>query len=119
MPMVSNRFLMVPVDSSAARMPRPGATIASATLCNSTRFIALSSMFGACGRHYASSAARRGSGKCFQHLHARQRLALQKFEERAAGGGDVGEAVFDRRPVQRRHRVAAAGEAGKLAGGGQ
>src|ERR1700683_274896 len=30
---------MVPVDSSAARMPRPGATIASATLFNSVRFI--------------------------------------------------------------------------------
>jgi hypothetical protein len=36
---------MVEVDSSAARMPRPGATIASATLFNSARFMALSSMF--------------------------------------------------------------------------
>jgi hypothetical protein len=27
------------LDSSAARMPRPGATIASATLFNSLRFI--------------------------------------------------------------------------------
>src|ERR1700722_19955142 len=33
---------MVPVDSSAARMPRPGATMASATLFNSATFIALS-----------------------------------------------------------------------------
>src|ERR1039457_5455800 len=39
-PMESKRFLMVPVDSSAARMPRPGATMASATLFNSERFIA-------------------------------------------------------------------------------
>src|SRR5579884_2109555 len=41
--MASNRFLMVPVDSSAARMPRPGATIAAATLFNSLRFISPSS----------------------------------------------------------------------------
>src|SRR5580692_6982901 len=33
---------MVPVDSSAARRPRPGATMASATLFNSATFIALS-----------------------------------------------------------------------------
>ena len=35
--MVSNRFLMVPLDSSAARMPLPGAVIASATLLRSAR----------------------------------------------------------------------------------
>src|SRR5215471_168255 len=39
-PIVSKRFLMVPDDSSAARMPRPGATMASATLLSSARFIA-------------------------------------------------------------------------------
>src|SRR5580704_14464839 len=33
---------MVPVDSSAAKIPRPGATMASATLFNSATFIALS-----------------------------------------------------------------------------
>src|SRR5262245_25669733 len=37
--MVSKRFLMVPEDSSAARIPRPGATIALATLLSSARFI--------------------------------------------------------------------------------
>src|SRR5579863_5140955 len=42
--MASKRFLMV-LDSSAARMPRPGATMAVATLFNSVRFIACSSIF--------------------------------------------------------------------------
>src|SRR5262249_47023868 len=32
-PIVSKRFLMVPLDSSAARIPLPGATIARATSC--------------------------------------------------------------------------------------
>ena len=40
--MASKRFLMVPEDSSAARMPRPGATMAAATLFNSARFIGAS-----------------------------------------------------------------------------
>src|SRR3954447_2149626 len=31
--MLSKRFLMVPLDSSAARIPLPGATIARATSC--------------------------------------------------------------------------------------
>src|SRR5215467_8026298 len=43
--MESKRFLIVPVDSSAARIPRPGATIAVATLFNSVRFIAFSSTY--------------------------------------------------------------------------
>src|ERR1700744_4866054 len=38
----SNRFLIVPVDSSAARIPLPGVTIACATLLRSERFIAVS-----------------------------------------------------------------------------
>src|SRR5882724_10527474 len=37
--MASKRFLMVPEDSSAARMPRPGATMALATLLSSARFM--------------------------------------------------------------------------------
>src|SRR5436305_1043780 len=40
--MASKRFLMVPEDSSAARMPRPGATMALATLFSSARFIGAS-----------------------------------------------------------------------------
>src|ERR1700679_4125057 len=41
--MASKRFLIVPVDSSAARMPLPGATMARATLLRSARFIDASS----------------------------------------------------------------------------
>src|SRR5579872_584006 len=37
--MASKRFLIVPVDSSAARMPLPGATMATATWLRSARFI--------------------------------------------------------------------------------
>src|SRR3990170_7387665 len=37
--MASNRFLIVPEDSSAARMPLPGVTMARATLLRSARFI--------------------------------------------------------------------------------
>src|SRR5882724_7747606 len=39
--MASKRFLMVPEDSSAANMPLPGVTMASATLLRSARFIEL------------------------------------------------------------------------------
>jgi hypothetical protein len=42
---------MVPVDSSAARMPRPGATMAVATLFSSARFILPS-----CSRRRSGSA---------------------------------------------------------------
>src|SRR6185369_1306916 len=41
--MASKRFLMVPEDSSAARMPLPGATMAVAILLSSVRFIERSS----------------------------------------------------------------------------
>src|ERR1700687_902226 len=41
--MASKRFLMVPVDSSAASRPLPGATMAKATLLRSARFIDASS----------------------------------------------------------------------------
>src|SRR5690348_6753887 len=37
--MASKRFLIVPEDSSAARMPLPGATMALATLLSSARFM--------------------------------------------------------------------------------
>src|SRR5437868_5245756 len=37
--MASNRFLMVPEDSSAARMPLPGVTMALAILLSSARFM--------------------------------------------------------------------------------
>src|SRR5579872_6266776 len=44
--MASKRFLMVPDDSSAARRPLPGVTMATATLLRSVRFIRTSS--GSC-----------------------------------------------------------------------
>ena len=54
-PIASKRFLMVPEDSSAARMPRPGATMASATLFSSARFIVVSIGSGSCADFAASS----------------------------------------------------------------
>ena len=96
--MASKRFLMVPVDSSAARMPRPGATIASATLFSSARFIAVSSKFGSqsgdAGLILYSRAAV-WSLRYQQHFDARQRLAFQPFQEGAAGGRDIGQAAGD------------------------
>src|SRR5271168_3741578 len=130
--MASKRFLMVLVDSSAARMPRPGATMAAATLFNSVRFIACSSIFDldlvlehdlfrkpvstpdrvrgrlfrdhALSRiHYASSAGRGGSRGCFKHLDAGQHLAFEPFQESAAGGRDIREAAGDAGGIERRH----------------
>src|SRR6202034_1678993 len=110
--MASKRFLMVLVDSSAARMPRPAATIASATLFNSARFIVLSS--GSLPTLCLIPAG--GGSRCHEHLDARQGLALQPFQKGAAGGGNVGEAAGDAGDVERRHCIAAAGNADKLAG---
>ena len=45
-----------------------------------------------------------------------QRLAFQGFQEGAAGGRNVGQAVSHAGDVQRRHRIAAAGKADKPAG---
>ena len=117
-PMASKRFLIVPVDSSAARMPRPGATIASATLFNSARFIACSSMFGVgAGWPIMPQTRGRGGSRGYsKDLDARQRLAFEPFQESAARGRHVGEAAGDAGDVERRHRVAAAGNADKLAG---
>src|SRR6476661_4242400 len=61
--MASKRFLMVPVDSSAASTPLPGATRARATLLRSARFIGASSRalaFG--GSNVLASQNRRFSG---------------------------------------------------------
>ena len=54
-----------------------------------------------------------------QHLDARQRLALEPFEKGAARGRHVGEAAGDAGHVERRHRVAAAGNTDKLAAAGE
>src|SRR5437764_5042384 len=96
--MVSKRFLMVPDDSSAARIPRPGATIALATLLSSVRFIEplLSSSPG-------------DARLCFQDFDARQRLALEPFEKCAAGGRHISEPAADTGRIECRHRIAATG----------
>src|SRR4051794_36279032 len=44
-----------------------------------------------------------------QRLDARQRLALQPFQERAAGGRDVAEVIGNAGMAQRRDRIASAG----------
>src|ERR1700736_5960511 len=102
---------MVPEDSSAARMPRPGATMASATLLSSARFIAVSVVLQASSAILPSLQAN-GKGRMAsplmsaviistiivpppdpQHLDARQGLALEPLEKGAAGGRDIGEAL--------------------------
>src|SRR6266545_5742507 len=131
MPIWSKRFLMVPEDSSAARMPRPGATIASATLLSSARFIGslhpvlVSIEFwralpGTC-RCFSRSQCETGGGGSFhpQDLHARQGLTLQPFKKCATGSRYVGEPPSHARGVERRHRVAAACYGHKLPSRGQ
>src|SRR5262245_35625860 len=103
--MASKRFLIVPDDSSAARIPFPGATIACATLFNLSRFIA----FSLSSSSLRARSASRGSRNCTwllasvlsprqcpecqhtplfysQHLDSRQGLAFEPLQERAAGG---------------------------------
>src|SRR5919205_2242987 len=100
--MASNRFLIVEELSSAARMPLPGCTIASATLVSWSRFIRLPSFIEILSPTLARL-------RLFpKRLYARQRLALQPFEEGAARRRDIGEIVGDARVVERRHGVAAA-----------
>src|SRR5689334_19904409 len=55
--MASKRFLIVPEDSSAARMPRPGATMALAILFRSARFMDISfrGERSCCGRQSAGA----------------------------------------------------------------
>src|SRR6202041_3387331 len=117
--MASKRFLIVPLDSSAARMPRPGATMASATLLSSVRFIARSSKCGSTAGPLCRTAGRGGSGGSFENLDARQHLALEPFEEGAARSRNISEAAGDAGEVERGHGVAAAGDADELAAGGQ
>src|SRR6516164_4346015 len=113
--MASKRFLIVPLDSSAARMPRPGATMASATLLSSVRFIARSSMCGSTAGSLCLTAGRGGSGGGFKNLDAGQHLPLEPFKEGAARGRNISEAAGDAGQVERRHGVAAAGDADELA----
>src|SRR5690349_10537836 len=98
--MPSKRFLIVAVDSSAARMPRPLATIAVATLFNSLRSIAPSSISPrrAAALFMLSRGRLRGGNQ--QHFYARQCLAFQRFQERAAAGRHVRHPVLDRGKVE-------------------
>src|SRR5215468_6456477 len=50
------------------------------------------------------------TGALLEHRHCRQRLALDELEERATARGDIGDAVLDAVFLDRRKRVAAAGE---------
>src|SRR6476659_9287418 len=124
-PIASNRFLMVPDDSSAARMPRPGATMASATLLSSARFIVFSHGFGISGRFcrlFVTLAkgddARYLPSFCPQHLDPGQGFALQPFEEGAAGGRDVGELPGHTGAVERCDRIPDTRDRYQLPGGG-
>src|SRR4051812_21333640 len=86
--MASKRFLIVPVDSSAASMPLPGATMATATLLRSARFMdASSSAFILAGQNRPFSGnsqaklrrrkeGRAASGRGFPSRHFWVELAL-------------------------------------------
>src|ERR1700730_5463811 len=109
--MASNRFLMVADDSSAARMPRPGATMASATLLSSARFTSiLLHGFGS-----------KDPAHLFypQHLDPRQWLAFQPFEKCAARRRHIAHSVSGPGRIERRHRIAAASHRDNLAGGSE
>ena len=71
------------------------------------------------GSHYAYQPGGTGVGDFPQDFDARQGLAFEPFEEGAAGGRDIGEAAGGAGGIERRHGVAAAGDADKLAGGRQ
>src|SRR5690242_704613 len=61
--MASNRFLIVLEDSSAARMPLPGVTMARATLLRSARFIEVLQK-----HHALAHQNRRFSGNCLENV---------------------------------------------------
>src|SRR6516165_7392751 len=116
---------MVPVDSSAARMPRPGATMASATLFNSLKFIFVSRTFGAgdsAGIFRICTLFTGGSWSGFrneQHFYARQGFAFERLQKGAARGRDMGQPAHDGSGVERRDRVAAPGKTDKLFSAGE
>src|SRR4051812_23957034 len=117
--MASKRFLMVPVDSSAARMPLPGAVMASATLLRSARFIHPLLNLESCFRILACPAgpARRRSASLLpQNLDPWQRFALHPFQEGAARCGHICELFRDARHIEGGDRISAAGDRYELAG---
>src|SRR6266516_7534450 len=90
-------------------MPLPGVTMALAILLSSARFIGPSIVLDLGGR--AVPLPSRSSVLLgFQDFHARQGFALEPFEESAAGRRNIGEPAGCSRGVERRDRVAAAGD---------
>src|SRR5215470_5981583 len=100
--MASKRFLIVPEDSSAARMPFPGATIFSAIVFRSVRFISK----GPSSTHVLR----------FQRRHPRQALAFDQFQEGAPGCRDEGEILGHASGVEGIDCISAARHCNKLAG---
>src|ERR1700730_18950055 len=115
--MASNRFLMVADDSSAARMPRPGATMATTTLLSSERFTEAS--FTRCIDWSRVDPATRLGLFYPQNLDPRQWLAFQPFEECAARRRHVGHSVSGTGRLEGRDRIAAASHRDDLARGGE
>src|SRR5207249_225805 len=118
----------VPEDSSAARMPRPGATIASATLLSAVISMGpskiLVQILAPVRRHYSQKSGRPQQAAATlptypQHLDARQRASLEPLEESAARGRHVREAAGRAGDIERGDRVPAAGDRNQLAGPGQ
>src|SRR5262249_15941902 len=106
-------------------MPRPGATMASATLLSSARVIATSSIV-AHSSVVLPPLSPVGKGRVPfgplpgpEHLDPRQRLALQPFEEGAASGRDISEPPGHAGCIERRDRVTAARHRYNLPGGGE
>src|SRR6267378_6460627 len=84
--MASKRFLMVPVDSSAARMPLPGTTMASATLLRSARFIGCLLRMRGC----FASQTRPFSGKTQETDQETDREIAQKADETGRRNSEAG-----------------------------
>src|SRR5262249_24597816 len=122
--MASKRFLMVPVDSSAARMPRPGATIASATLWSSASFIEAScvcllSRILPPLRAIGKGLIDRPEPLRFldpERLDSWQGLTLQPLQKRPARGRDIGEALDRACGAERSDGIAAARDRHKVPG---
>src|SRR5215470_13032293 len=98
--MASKRFLMVPEDSSAARMPLPGVTMATATWLSSVRFI------GQFSRTESALAAKIDGSRANEEVYVRRRGGGQ---EENCGEYD-GLARFHLAPLAGRGRAEGAGE---------
>src|SRR5215467_13572563 len=119
--MASKRFLIVPEDSSAAKMPRPGATIACATLFNSARFIGPSSTPLSHPDHSYSVGRRNGSPALLnlKYFDAGKRFTFHPLQKCATGCRHVRQSFRHASRVERRHSVSAAGDGNEIAGFGE